>query len=123
VAPSYDACREILHEDAVVAFERLGEPFYVGDGFVDRGIMVDPRGGDEHLHRIGDSIALAVSEHREPRPAEGRASQDFVDGRKQMGAEDLLVDLREHVATRRCAPSRTLPPRLKPRAVSSRRTI
>src|SRR5208283_4397219 len=46
VAPSYDACREILHEDAVVALERLGEPFYVGKGFVDRGIMVDLRRGD-----------------------------------------------------------------------------
>ena len=60
--------------------------------------MIDPRGGVEQLHRIGDAVTLAIADNRDARTVRGLAMPG--EARREEGGapgpDYLFVDLRNH---------------------------
>ena len=62
--------------------------------------MIDPRGGVEQLHRIGDAVTLAIADNRDARTVRGLSPIEPGEARREEsgapGPDYLFVDLRNH---------------------------
>ena len=58
--------------------------------------MIDPRGGVEQFHRIGDAVTLAIADNRDARTVRGPPSAEPREESGAPGPYYLFVDLRNH---------------------------